>query len=214
MENNGKTKSGRWLAFVQWADKAVYFLVPICDKKVKKILQKVKRLSDGLLSKKQRNKGKCHYPSSVPSHLKDLEFRDWDWVMAFRLVLCFFERWSIPHLPHTTPHPPHTPPHPPHSPFLMHCTTPHHVHPPHSLHHILPTHYTTPSPTHPPHLLHHTLPTSTPHPPSLTTPHPPHLHPSPWRESTRKPSTRRQSTWRNLPTRRACSWRRYAKNSG
>jgi len=27
-------------------------------------------------SKKQRNKGKCHYPASVPSHYKNVGFRD------------------------------------------------------------------------------------------------------------------------------------------
>jgi len=28
------------------------------------------------LSKKERNKGKCHHPASVPSHFKNVEFRD------------------------------------------------------------------------------------------------------------------------------------------
>ena len=40
---------------------------------------------------KVRNKGKCYYPSSVPSHSEDVEFRDWmGQRMGNGISPCFF----------------------------------------------------------------------------------------------------------------------------
>ena len=47
----------------------------------KKFLWKIKEFSNGLsystCLKRQRKKGKCHNPSSIPSHSENVEFKDW-----------------------------------------------------------------------------------------------------------------------------------------
>jgi len=45
-------------------------------KKLKKEYPNNKRFRDSLSFHKSRNNGKCHYPASVPSHLRNVEFRD------------------------------------------------------------------------------------------------------------------------------------------